>query len=178
MFLKGLKINAPKPLKHVIFREGVNFEFECGAVMDYTLFNKLCPEPKAPLMTVVATGAQKADTSDRRYIKAIDRYAGLRVTFMILQSLSATQELVWETVKMDDPDTWDNYETELRTVLTQREYDSLVMKVFEANNPTKARRDEALENFTFMGTQPVLATNSQQEEHTITPSTEPANASA
>lgn len=181
MKIKGQQVSPPKPVEFVIYREDAegnpaNITFLCGAVLDYSEFEKLCPVPKAPLRTDIKTGEQTRDTNHKRFRIDNDLYADRRINYMIIKSISATPDLEWDTVKLDDPETWKNYESELRTFLTPAETTLLVNAAIEANSPSKNRRKEALENFTALGDQVQLEIGSQVEEPTTTPSGDAVNA--
>ena len=181
MKINGKPVRPPSPVKHTIYRENEqgepeNITFICGAVLDYSEFLSLCPQPTAPLKTDIKTGTETYDFNDRRYDAKISVWSQRRVAWMILKSLSHTPGLEWDNVKANEPDTWLLYEDELQSFLTDKEATALINAAVEANSPTQNRRKEALENFT--STQPEQVnqdSSSPAEEPTITLSTEPAN---
>lgn len=176
MKFKGKTIAPPSPVKVEIFRDSGNVMILCGAVLGSEEFDALCPEPKAPVTTDVSTGAQRKKTEDKSYIERLATHNKLYVAFTMLKSLQATPDLEWETVDLTKPDTWLNYEVEMKKVFTQGEINRITSGVWEANNPTSSRRQEALDSFT--GSQlegSVPEPISPAVEPTITQSTEPAN---
>lgn len=178
MKLFGRPAKAPSPVKLTIYREDEegkpdNFDFMCGPVMDYKEFDRICPVPKAPLLTNIRTGTTGPDVEDKRYIAKIETWSERRVQWMIIKSISHTPGLQWEQVNFSQPDSWANYESELKSFLTPREFDDLVNAAVEANSPTKNRRKEALENFTHTPVvEGVKDSISQKEELTNIPSGE------
>lgn len=177
MKLKGQKVAPPSPVKCVFYRDGGNIEFQCGAVMNTDDFDKLCPPPKAPLTTNIKTQEQRENLKDKSYLAALSTRNRLYHAYFILASLSVTPGLEWETVQMDKPDTWLNYDSELNEVLTSQERARLIDAINEANSPSSNRRSEALERFTSSQEEEAQTENSsQKEEPTNTPSSEPANA--
>lgn len=181
MKIKGQQVSPPKPVEFIIYREDeqgkpANLTFLCGAVLDYAEFEKLCPAPKAPLRTDIKTGEQTRDVTHKRFRIDNELYADRRINYMIIKSISATPDFEWELVKLNDPNTWDKYEEELRSCLTPAEATLLVNAAIEANSPSKNRRKEALENFTVSADQAPSVTGSQAEEPIATPSGEAVSA--
>jgi len=172
----------PRPTKLTIYRENDkgepdNIDFICGAVLDYTEFEKLCPQPKAPLKMNIKTGENTVLPNDPAFRKKLNDWSDLRIAWMCIQSLKATPDLEWDTVKYDDPETWLNWESELRSILTESEVDKLRLGIYSANAPTENRRQEALDVFSQLQAAEPVNSNSPQGELMNTPSSEPANVS-
>lgn len=85
--------------------------FTAEAVMDMKEFEALYPMPRAP--EVVRPTGRSRDVTDPLYKAQIAARNEARITFMILKSLEATSGLTWDTVQMNNPQTWANYEKEL-----------------------------------------------------------------
>lgn len=178
MKIRGKQVSPPSPVRVEIYREDEqgrpdNIVFTCGAVLDYTTFNQLCPLPTPPLVTDIQSGTSHSDMEDKRYNAKVRVYSERRFYWMFIQSLSFTSGLEWEKVDLTKPDTWSLYDQELDTFLTRAEKERLIEGCVEANSPTQNRRKEALENFT--STQEAQAsptTISPVDEPTITPSGE------
>ena len=67
---------------------------------------------------------------------------------MILKSLEATEGLEWETVKMDDPETWLNYEKELKdSGLSPIEVGRIVGICMSANGLDERKMEAARDAF-------------------------------
>jgi hypothetical protein len=168
----GKKINPPKPIKVTIYRDNEQIDFLCGAILSYDEFEKICPVPKAPLITNLKTGGISSDVSDKRYQARLDEWSEMRVAWMIITSLASSEDIEWDTVDKNNPSTWMNYRSELAEFLTETEIGRLVNGCVEANSPTQKRRDEALGNFTPSQPENQI-TSSPPEELTSTSSTEP-----
>jgi len=116
MKLHGKKLSGPEIEILVIPRKSGNIVFKAQAVLDYTAFEAICPPPLPPetLRPGAGRGLRTKNIEAPEFLKALDEWAEKRTYWMILKSLEATPELEWETVKMDQPDTWKHYEKELR----------------------------------------------------------------
>jgi hypothetical protein len=121
--------------------------FIARAIMDYEPFDKLCPQPKAPLIQFAGQAAVE-NIEDVNYKKAIDEWVGKKTHWMVLQSLRATPDLVWDTVIDGDHSTWANYQKEMATAgLSPAEQARIIMCVSEANGLDQSKIDEATESF-------------------------------
>lgn len=180
MRIKGKSPTPPRPVTVTIYREDengspANFVFTCGAVLDFSKYEELNPRPKAPLITPRG-GTPYHDENDGKYKLRLDAWGDLKVKWLAFQSLKATDGLEWETVNDNDPQTWKNFETELKTFLTEGEYTRLFNAILDANSPTQNRRSEAMDVFTESQPGEVgSAIPSQQGEPTTTTSSVPAN---
>lgn len=180
MKIRNKQLAPPKPVNVVIYREDEdgkpdNIIFQCGPVLDYVEFERLCPEPKPPLITNIKAGTSYHDPDDSKYKINMLNWGNLKLTWMMLSSLKATPDLEWETVKYDDPTTWKNWEKELKASLTESEFDKIRIGVYNANAPTENRRKEAMDVFTQSQAAEGQSIGSQLDVLTSTPSTEPAN---
>ncbi len=86
--------------------------FKAQAVLNFEDFEKLCPRPIPPKITRPG-GVVAEDIEDSKYKEQISDWAGYKTHWMILNSLSITEGLEWETVDFSDPVTWENYQTEM-----------------------------------------------------------------
>ena len=112
MKIKGKTIEAPSEEVIVFPRKSGNLVFKAKPVQNYDDFDKICPEPKAG--TLMRPGGETAeDVEDPAYKKALEDWASYKTHWMILQSLSATEGLEWDTVDMSKPETYSNYIKEL-----------------------------------------------------------------
>lgn len=179
MKYKGKKIDKPNEAFVVIPRNDGDLVFKAQAVLDFQMFDDICPRP-TPQMKTLRGGQPMPDLEEKSYVDALNEYSERRVDFMILKSLEATDDLEWETVNMEDPTTWKNYDKELSDAcLTEREIDRVISIVFEANGLSEAMIQEARDRFLQEQAQAERA----QEENSLTvepmtsASGEPANAS-
>jgi hypothetical protein len=131
----------------VIPRAGGNLVFKAKPVTDYKAFEALCPEPKPPVV-MLPGGDSRADVNDKSYKFALERHVQRRVDWMILESLSATAELEWETVDRSNPETWGNYVRELETSgLPNADINRIVNAVMDANGLNQKKVEEATKSF-------------------------------
>lgn len=146
MRIKGKTITPPDPVIVALPRKDEDIIFTCGPVLDYEEFEALYPAPKPPL--VMRPGkANYSDTEDPEFLRAMEIYAERKTDWMILKSLSYTEDLEWDTVDMKDPNTWANYRQEMEAVLTAHEVDLVIQGCFEANFPSENAQKQALERF-------------------------------
>lgn len=152
MKVLGKKISAPKPEIIVIPRpleDGGNEDivFMTQPVLDFSEFEALCPIPLPPIQTM--RGGEKRElTDDIKYLSKIGQHSRKKFSWMILKSLQATKDLEWDTVKMVDPDTWDNYEKEMKdSGLTQNEINRIIECVMIANSMSDAKFKQARDRF-------------------------------
>lgn len=152
MKIQGKKVEAPKPTIVAFAREDGDVVFQVGAVLDFAPFDAICQEPK--LTEVVMADGRKEYKDDHFYQANVRKYNKRRLDWMILQSLRSTPGLEWERVNLEDPDTWELYEDELRETFNQGEINNLISAVINANSANEDKMREAKERF--------LATQSQQ----------------
>lgn len=148
MKLKGKTIPAPQPCEVPILRGEELLVFVCKPVLSYDEFDKLCPEPEIPMMLKRGESAPVPDPEDKQYKAATVKWAERKMAWLIITSLSATPDLVWEQVNINHPDTWELYKKELEdSQFTQAEINQLIGGVFEANSLSDKRHKEAMDRF-------------------------------
>lgn len=132
----------------VLPREGgENLIFKAGAVSSMDEFEQLCPVPIAPLK-VLKGGAKIPDVEDKGYILAMSQQAERRWDFIILKSLQATPGLVWETVDLQNPSTWQNWKKEATdSGLSVFEINKLIACILDANSLNEQTLEEARNTF-------------------------------
>jgi hypothetical protein len=177
MKLNGKKIEGPNIEIVVIPRgDGDDIVFKAKAVLEMAEYNKLYPIPEPP--TVMRPGGKMSkDFEDKTYIQAITQYSSNQTHWMILQSLKATEGLEWETVDMADPNTWANYQTELKeSGFNVQEINKIIDGVLAANCLDEKKIEAARNRFFMMDQLKKLEKSSQEGGQRSTPSGEPANA--
>jgi hypothetical protein len=148
MKLNGKKLEGPSVETVVLPREDGDLVFRCQAVLDYAEFDLLVKEPIPPTVTKRGETVAVADLTDRDYKKATEQYMLRRFNWMILKSLEATPNLVWETVKVNDPETWLKMDDELKAAgLAQAEIARLYVGATTANGLNEERIKEARARF-------------------------------
>lgn len=145
--MNGIAVTQMKPVTVVISR-GENEDplvADCKPVNSYETFNKICKLPLPP-EKIMKGGAREPDTSHPTYIKKVTEYSEKRVFFLFLESVK--DSITWETVKLDDSDTWKNCEAEMKeSGLTDKEVEQIFDAVFEANAMNQDKLDEARKAF-------------------------------
>ena len=147
MKLHGRKIEGLNIETVVIPRSTGDLVFKAQAVVGYEEFDALCPAPNPP--TIVKRGGETSkDITNPAYLKKMDDWLGKRSSWLILQSLSVTPELEWETVNMSESETWINFRQELKdSGLTPGEIARLIDAVTTACGLNQDKIEEATRRF-------------------------------
>lgn len=147
MKLNGRKLDKPQIEVCVIPRREEDLVFKAQPVLDFEPFNKLCPMPTPPSITRPG-GVTSQDVEDPDYKKQLDTWAENRTDWMIVQSLSATEGLEWETVNLSDPSTWKNFRVEFeKSGLTAIEVNAVISIVIDACGLNNKKIEEATKRF-------------------------------
>ncbi len=110
-------------------------------------FNAICAPPNPP-ESIRPGGVRSKNIYDKKYLKALDEYANQKTAWLILTSLEATEDLVWETVDMSKPETYLNYRSELiDSGFSAVEINMLIATVMEACGLTQDKIEEATKSF-------------------------------
>jgi hypothetical protein len=146
MLIKGKTISLAEEIL-VLPRIGGDLVFKARAVRSFEEFETMVTEPK-PKMMVKAGETEAQPMVDDAYKQKKASYGRLRLVWMIIKSLSATEGLVLETVNMDDPSTWENFWVELTsTGLSFVEQEMLVNLAQSANSMNQDKIEEARKRF-------------------------------
>lgn len=149
-----------------------------GAVLNYDKFHKICPIPTPP-MKILRGGKKEPDFDHPSYLADINRYGMLKMRWMFIESLKATPEFEWQTVKEDDPSTWEHAEKELEQAgFSEFERQHIMGAVTEANALNEKKLEEARERFTKGLVAAYGKSISHQAEASTTPNGEPQNGQA
>ena len=180
MKYKGKKVEGPNEEVVVIPRgnDVEDFIFICRAVPDYDDFDQLVKEPKP--RSIVRAGETKSSPllDEPEYKEKLKKYELQRLSWLIIQSLKATEDLEWDTIDFNNPETWDNYDEELRASgFSSIEVGRIIRGVMIANSLDQRKVDEARQHFLAMRRQEAVKQSSQQDDQKPTPSGDPANAS-
>lgn len=148
MKLNGKRLEGPNEVTIVIPRgSGEDIILKAKAVLDLDDFDEMCPAPSPP-MRRMAGGQNVPNLKDSGYLAALQRLAVVRLNYIVLASLSATEGLEWETVNLSDPDTWDNYQTEMREAgFSPIEIQRIVADVINVNALNEEKIEEARQRF-------------------------------
>jgi hypothetical protein len=176
MKLGGKKLSANVVVIPIPRGDGEDIFFRAQAVLSMEEFDKICPVPKAPKKLVKGQGLSE-NRNDPIFLAAMKDYAKNRLSWMVIESLKATPDLEWETVKADEPSTWNGYEKELREAgFSEMELVRVVQGVMDANCLNEDLINEARKRFLSLAQQGGEC-QSLTDEAPSSPSTEPANAS-
>lgn len=113
MKIAGRIFSGPRVETIVIPREDGDVIFKAKAVLDFDDFDKMCKAPEPP-MKLLKGGEQVPMLDSKDYRDKLESFASKKTHWMILKSLEATKDLEWETVKMDNPETWGNFQNEFK----------------------------------------------------------------
>lgn len=133
------------------------------ALVDIEEFTKLCPEPKPP--GKLTKDGWEPNLQDDTYKKRIEQHNMQRAGYMVINSLAPT-EIEWETVDLDNPKTWANWENELKdSGFTNVECNLILALVMDVNSLNEAKLKAAKDSF--------LLGQAQASETQSSPTTEP-----
>ena len=177
MKYKGQKLEGPNEELIIIPRGNAeDIVFKAKAVLNYDEFEKLVKEPVAPMIMMAGETAHKPMLNDPNFLKDRVVYDNQRFAWLMITSLSATEDLEWETIKKYEPSTWESYDEELRQAgFTNVEIGRVIEGVMMANSLNQSRIDEARASFLAMQRLEAAKLNSLQEDEKIMPSGEPAS---
>lgn len=147
MRIGGTKLTEPNIEILVLPRGYDKIVFKAKAVLNMDEFEKYCPPP--PLSFKVMRGGKKVEDIDNpTYKKKLLEHNKKRIGYMIIKSLEATEQLEWETISVTDPDTWGNYDQELRSSgFSDMEIMRIIQTVMRANCLDEERLEEARNSF-------------------------------
>jgi len=144
----GTRVLGPQVRVLVIPRQEGNVVFKAKAVLDYKAFDSLITQPVPPMVTMKGETEAKANFKDSKYTIEFDKYVSLKRDWMFIESLSATPDLVWEKVKIEDKGTWGLWSEELiEAGFTPMEINRIVGLIIEANGMNQEMIDEATKAF-------------------------------
>lgn len=150
------------------------WDFLAVPVWNREEFNRLCPEPMPPVRGYKPDGSKTYDIEGKEYKDDLKLH-GLRWWgYLILKSLEPSN-IQWDTVSLDNPETWDKVEAELDMHLAHYEFNKLTDLVEEANALSAAKLEENRK--TFWQRRALLAQqkNSQDGVPQNTPEGEPVS---
>lgn len=123
-----------------------SFELLIEPVLDFSEFDKVCPEPPIPTKTS-RTGEITIDTRGKAMQRTI-KYGRLKAQYMIIKGLLINEGFEWETVDLSNPETYQNYEKELLEFgLTPGEITLLSIEVNRVNGNDAKFNEQARSAF-------------------------------
>jgi len=147
MKLQG-KTKLPPNREIVVFphQDGESV-FVAETVSDYVEFNKLCPEPQAPVK-MFPGGEKQIDVTNPDYLKKRTDWAEKRMDYMAIKSLQPTEDLEFETVKLNDPETYKNWKKELKDFgFNDYQTNMIHGAILDANSLNVEKLEAARESF-------------------------------
>ena len=147
MKMHGKTVQVPIEEVIVIPRDSGNLVFKARPVIDWDPHASLDPQPEPPVIQRPNQPAQK-NVEAPKYKKEFAAWASRRWNWMILDSLSITEGLEFETVQMDKPETWENWRKEMLDAgLVPNEIERIEAKVLEACRLDQTKIDAATAAF-------------------------------
>jgi hypothetical protein len=108
---------------------------------DMEPFKALCPEPQMP--GKLTKDGWVPDAEDAGYKSVMEEHGKRRLAYMVVRSLEPSQ-IEWDTVQLDNPATWNNWEADLKQGgMTQVECNRVLSLVLEANCLDEAKLRKA-----------------------------------
>lgn len=157
-----MKLNGRAACANVVTivfpREGqADLVFRAAAIMEGEEFTKLVPEPQPPSIRKPGEEVAVLDFKDIKYQKALSRRGRLQTYWIILKSLAATPGLEWDKLQLEDPETWELLDEEMKDFgLSAIEKSKLIQACFRANSMDEAFIEAAKLRF-MSSQQPVEA---------------------
>jgi len=143
---KDPKAIGPRESVVVIPVGGSTFTFKARMV-NVEKFGDILKAPEPP-ESIGKEGTTFKDYENAKYLEDAMKWATYQTDWWILESLKATEDLVWDTVDMSDPETFGNWKTELEEAqFSQTEIVAIINIVNEANGMSQERLEEATQSF-------------------------------
>ena len=151
MKINGKKIQRPAFEVIVIPRRDGDLIIKAQAVLNYYEFDKLCPPPVPPVV-IRPNGTDEPskiiDVNNTKYLTELNIWSRKKIDWMILKSLSITDEMVFETVDPSNSDTWKNVHSELiEAGFSAMELNKIMDTIMVACGLNQDKIDEATKNF-------------------------------
>lgn len=174
MKINGVEVKGPSEEVLILPRPTAeDLAFRAVAVTDMSYFESRCPEPKPK--AVLVAGGWKQSVDDPAFLQAIKDHGVLRFAWILLESLKPSN-IEWDTVEMDKPSTWSNWDIDLKEAgLSQTEVNRVVNCVATANSLNEQKLEAARENFLRGLARASENKSSQSTEPPSTPSGEAAS---
>ena len=119
--------------------------FRASGMKDMEQFKKLCPEPTAPILST--PDGPVVDANDQSYKDALAGYQKRRTAYIVINSL-APSKIEWDTVDLNVPATWSNWDADLKAAgLFDTECSRVLQLVLDANCLNEAKLQRARELF-------------------------------
>ena len=146
MRIAGRKIDGPNEVVLVIPRgNSDDIVFKCVAVTSFDEFETNSPLPLPPKS--ITPQGEVENRNDPTYKLQLSQREISRMAWMTLKSL-APSDIEWDTVDMEQPATWNNYNQELQDAgFSTVEINRIGNAVLEANALDEAKLEAARQSF-------------------------------
>jgi hypothetical protein len=147
MKMAGVNLETPVEELLVLPRGDQNIVFKARPIVNMDDFEKLCPEPRAPIRNMRG-GIAVPNLDDPGFKREVEFYAEKRMAYIIIKSLDATEGLEWDKVNPNDSNTWMLYRKELEDAnFSVMEISRIVALVLSANCLDEKKLEEARKSF-------------------------------
>lgn len=145
MRVGGVTVTAPVEELLVIPRGESSLVFRARAVESMDEFDAMSPKPQPPGKLTKDGWVPEPEHPDYRTI--LEHYAVRRLAYIVVRSLEPSN-IEWDTVDINNPKTWANWDTDLRNAkMTEVEIDKVLQLVIEANSLSEEKLKRAREDF-------------------------------
>lgn len=121
--------------------------FKIQAILDDKDFEKILPRPNPPYISEPGKEPYR-NFEDETFKAAINKWAEQKNHWLNIKSLSATDGLEWDTVKLSDPNTWKNWTDDLKNAgISEMEIIYLIRMIQQVNGLDQEKIEEAKKRF-------------------------------
>lgn len=147
MKINGQKVPVITPIVVPIIRGEETIVLKVKPT-DWVHFNTVCPEPTPPSIRRAGSKETEQDHSDTKYLEKRRSYLVSKNAYGFISSLTATENLEWEQVDLNKPDTWAQWQNELLSCgFLQAEINRIIMAVYEVNQLDDDKIEQARKSF-------------------------------
>jgi hypothetical protein len=147
MKLKGEVLSEINRVTLVLPRGEKEIAFTFAAIMDDSEFEKLCKKPEPPMSQKPGSPPFK-NFEHPSYVKALEEWTKNYTFYLWIKSMSATEGLEFEKVKLGDPTTWPLIEKELEDAgFNKTERGRMLNAALEANSLSDGSIERARKRF-------------------------------
>jgi hypothetical protein len=144
MRISGIDVSERKPEVVVIPLGNDEVPVWCYPVLSYEHFEALCPKPAPDIKRKLLPGGKQEVVPDTGYSDRLDDWLHKRFAWLIITSL---RDVEWAKVKLDDPNTWNEYNEELTQAFSQIEVQRIIDTVMKVCGLSTDAIDKATDSF-------------------------------
>ena len=147
MRIRGEHLKELEPLPIPIIRGDEDTIFLLAGPVDLDKFEEALPPPK--VIMVQRKGEDPVPNFEHpAYKKALEAYGEKRIGYMVFKSLDYTEGIEWELFDASDPETYTQWQQELKNFgLSSIEITRVLSTVMEANSLTQEKVEAARKSF-------------------------------